>query len=148
MRILITFVLLAMVPAVARSQGRVVNHTEVRRYAGEEATVEGLVVKVEPGGSGSLWLSLGDPHPRSTIVIILPEEFARTIETPDSLQGAVIRGYGRIMGAGASSSGSQARGNTPGLRGRAPRTPYLVVLDRRFQVVSRPDTTSTRPDRR
>lgn len=146
MRILIAAVLVALVPAVSLAQGRVVNHAEARRYGGDEVTIEGPVVKVESGGGGSLWLSLGEPHPRSTVVIILDQEFARTIEQADTLKGAVIRAYGRVAVAG-SSGGAQPRGNTPGLRGPAPRTPYLVVMDRRLQVVSRPDTTLTGPNR-
>ncbi len=139
-----------LIPSIAWSQSQVVDHSRVRRYAGEEITVEGPVARVAPGGGGSVWISLGRPHPSASLVIVVLEEFAKSLETPRYYDGAIIQVTGRILTGEAGGIGID-RTNTPQLPGGNPRTPFIVLQDiGRFRVVSRPgeprpDTTASRP---
>lgn len=138
---MVTALLATLVPAGAWAQGSVVMHTEARRYGGEEVTIQGPVVQVTPGTGGSLWLSLGEPYPKSTIVIVIHGDFARTLDDPSSFEGATIQAFGLVSGVGGSSGGARARGNTAGprLQGAPPRTPYIVIEDlRRLKVLPGP----------
>lgn len=128
----------------ALAQATVVDHSRVRRYAGEEITVEGPVARVAPGGGGTLWFSLGRPHPSATLVIVVAEEFVKGFDSPRSYEGAVVRVTGRIL-TGESGGIGIDRTNTPRLPGGNPRTPFIILQDiGRFQVVSRPG--EPRPD--
>lgn len=150
MRVTVPLLIGLLSPAMAWSQGPVVDHTRVRRFAGEEVTVEGPVARVAPAGGGSLWISLGRPHPSATIVIVVPMEYARGFDTPRSYEGAIIQVTGRILTGEAGGLGIDPT-NTPRLPGGNPRTPFIVLQDLgRFKVISRPgqprpDTTASRP---
>lgn len=125
--LMLATLLAALVPGGAWAQGRLVMHTDARRYGGEEVTIQGPVVQVTPGTGGSLWLSLGEPYPKSTIVIVIPGDFARTLHDPSTFEGATIQAFGLLSGVGGSTGGAQRRGNSSGPR--LPRTPYIVIED-------------------
>lgn len=137
-------------PVMAWAQAPVVDHSRVRRYAGEEVTVEGPVARVAPGGGGSVWISLGRPHPSATLVIVVLEEYAKGLQTPRYYDGAIIQVTGRILTGESGGIGIDPT-NTPRLTGGNPRTPFIVLQDlNRFRVISRPgdarsDTTTSRP---
>lgn len=150
MRVSVLLLIGLLCPAMAWSQGRVVDHSRVRRYAGEEITVEGPVARVAPGGAGSLWFSIGRPHPSASIVIVVLEELVKGFDIPRSYEGAVIQVYGLVQVGQASTSAAE-RSIVASPPGGNPRTPYIVLQDMsRFKVISRPgqprlDTTASRP---
>ncbi len=139
-----------LVPGMAWAQGAVVDHSRARRYAGEEVTIEGPVARVAPGGGGSLWFSLGRPHPSASIVIVVLEEFAKGLDAPRSYEGAVIQVNGLIQTSQTMNSAAE-RSLVQVPPGGTPRTPFIVLQDlSRFKVISRsaeqrPDTTAIRP---
>lgn len=148
MRSLLAVFVLALVSVASHAQDRVVDHTRVRRFSGEVVTVEGPVARVAPAGGGSLWISLGKPHPSATIVIVVPAEFARTFDTPRTYEGAIVHVNGRIFTGEAGGTTTDAT-VTPRLAGGNPRTPFIVLQDlSRFRIVTPPDTTGTPPPRR
>lgn len=145
MRAIPALLLLLIAPVEAWAQGQVVSHDRIRRYAGEEVTVEGPVARVAPAGSGSLWFSIGNrAHPSSSLVIVVLEEFVKGFDTPRSYEGAVIQVYGLVQ-TGAASTTAADRSVVASPPGGTPRTPYIVLQDMsRFKVISRPD--APRPD--
>lgn len=137
MRWMLPLMLVSLVAAETGAQ-QVVDHTRVRRYAGEEVTVEGPVARVAPASQGSLWISLGRPHPSATLVIVVAEEFVRSLDQPRSYEGATIQVTGRIHTGEAGGIGID-RNVTPQLPGGNPRTPFIVLQDiSRLKVISRP----------
>jgi len=51
-------------------EAQVVDHTRVRRYAGEEVTIRGPIARGVPMGGGVVWFSLGKPHPSASLVVV------------------------------------------------------------------------------
>lgn len=140
MRWIFPGVLLSLL-AVEASAQQEIEHTRVRRFIGEEVTVEGPVARVAPGRQGSLWISLGRPHPSATLVIVVPEEFVTTLGQPRELEGATVKVTGRIYSGEAAETGISRATSTPQLAGGNPRTPFILLRDAsRLRVVARPDS--------
>lgn len=127
--------------AVEGAAQQEVEHNRVRRFIGEEVTVTGPVARVAPGRQGSLWISIGRPHPSATLVIVVPEEFVSTVGQPRELEGATVKVTGRVYTGEAAETGISRGTSTPQLAGGNPRTPFILLRDAsRLQVVSRPGT--------
>lgn len=127
--------------AVEGAAQQEVEHNRVRRFIGEEVTVTGPVARVAPGRQGSLWISIGRPHPSATLVIVVPEEFVSTLGQPRELEGATVKVTGRVYTGEAAETGISRGTSTPQLAGGNPRTPFILLRDAsRLQVVSRPGT--------
>lgn len=138
--------------AVEAAAQQLVEHTRVRRFIGEEVTVEGPVARVAPARQGSLWISIGRPHPSASLVIVVPSDFVQSLDQPRSLEGATVRVTGRVYTGEAAETGIARGTSTPELPGGNPRTPFIVLRDlSRLQVVARPgaapDTTTGVPPR-
>lgn len=146
MRAMTTMLLAALLPSAAVAQGSsVISHTEARQFTGETVTVEGPVAKAARGAGGTIWLSLGQPHPKATLVIVVPRELVEAIGDPASWEGKVVQVNGRINRAGAAmpAGPNGERGNSTA---GSPRTPFLLLGDMgRLRVVQRPDTSLTAP---
>lgn len=169
MRALLHLTLLSLLPGVLTAQ-QVVDHSKVRRYAGEIVTVRGPIARatVEPGGV--VWFSIGKPHPSSSLVVVVNAEEASGFGDPRKYEGAMVEVQGRILtgaaegigidptvggasgGAPTSISGrTQAGGAGVALRGRAPKSPFIVLQNPGlFRVVENPkvpvDTTKPAPE--
>ncbi|MDZ4675376.1 MAG: hypothetical protein SGI84_13040 [Gemmatimonadota bacterium] len=140
MRTLLAAMIITLVPAAGSAQDRIVDHTRARRYSGEEITVEGPVARVAPGGAGSLWISLGKPHPSATLVIVVAAEFVPSLGTPRSYEGAIIQVRGRVFTGEAGGTTTDAT-VTPNLPGGNPRTAFIVLQDlSRFRIITPPDS--------
>lgn len=127
--------------AVEAAAQQEIEHTRVRRFIGEEVTVTGPVARVAPGRQGSLWISIGRPHPSATLVIVVPEEFVSTLGQPRELEGATVKVTGRIFTGEAAETGIPRGTSTPRLPGGNPRTPFILLRDAsRLQVITRPGT--------
>jgi hypothetical protein len=147
MRWLLAMTLATLVPSQAEAQGSVVDHARVRRYAGEVVTVEGPVARVAPGGAGSLWFSLGRPHPSATLVVVVLEEYVKSLDLPRNYEGAVIQVYGLVQTRDDTRTAADL--SLPPPPGGTPRTPYIVLQDiSRLKVISRPDSVPPSPRRR
>jgi len=131
MRVTVALLALAMpLPLVA--QARIVDHTKARMFLNEDVIIEGPVARVDRAARGALWFSLGKPHPSSTVVIIVPTEFANAFPDPRSFEGATIRVHGRL-------TTGEDEGIGPKMTGQKPRTPFIILEDAsRLTVVSRP----------
>jgi hypothetical protein len=141
--------LVALLPGPAAGQDRTIGHAESRRFAGETLTIEGPVVQVSRAAGRSLWLSLGEAHPKSTLVIVIPEEFAQGISDPEMYEGAVVQILGRINRAGAPMPviPGAPRGNARSTG--TPRSPFVVVENMsRLRIIARADTSAAGPRRR
>lgn len=140
MRTLLAAMLVSLVPVTGSAQDRVVDHTRARRYSGEVITVEGPVARAAPGGAGTLWISLGKPHPSATVVIVVPSEFVPSLGTPRDLEGAIIQVRGRIFTGEAGGTTTDAT-VTPQLQGGNPRSPFIVLQDlSRLRIVTPADS--------
>lgn len=127
--------------AVEAATQQEIEHTRVRRFIGEEVSVQGPVARVAPGSQGSLWISIGRPHPSASLVVVVPAEFVKNLDEPRSLEGATVRVTGRIYTGEAAETGIARGTSTPQLPGGNPRTPFMVLRDAsRLQVVTRPGT--------
>jgi hypothetical protein len=129
---------LASVTIAPSVPAQVVDHTKVRRYAGEEITVRGPIARADNTGGGAIWFSLGKPHPSATLVIVVGSAMATNFADPRSYEGAVVEVTGRILTGdmGGVTSDPTIAG---AIRGGAPKTPYLVLLNfSRFKVVEPP----------
>ena len=128
MRYFPAFLFSLAMPLAVSAQPRIVDHTKARMYINEEVTVEGPVARVDRGGGGALWFSLGKPHPSSTVVIVVPAEFASAFSDPRAYEGKLIRVSGRLSTGEAEGIGSDRSGGTR-LRGPKPRSPFIVLED-------------------
>jgi hypothetical protein len=125
------------VPLAVAAQPRIVDHTKARMFLNEDVTVEGPVARTERSG-GALWFSLGKPHPSSTVVIVVPEEFVSGFPDPRSYEGATIRVSGRLSTGEAQGIGTDRSGGAR-LSGPKPRSPFIVLEDpSRLTVVTPP----------
>lgn len=140
MRWILPAILFALLAVEATAQQEI-EHNRVRRFIGEEVTVTGPVARVSPASQGSLWISIGRPHPSASLVIVVEEEFVRTLDQPRSLEGATVRVTGRIFTGEAAETGISRGTSTPKLAGGNPRTPFILLRDAsRLQVLTRPGT--------
>ena len=138
--------LLALLPGIASAQ--VVDHKQVRKYAGEEVTVRGPIARAQNMGGGTIWLSLGKPHPSATLVIVVPAELVGNFGDPRSYEGAVIEVQGRILTGEMGGIGIDPT-IAGALRGGAPKTPYIVLKNAsRIQIVESPPAPSGTPPSR
>lgn len=121
-----------------------VDHTRVRRFMGEEVTVEGPVARVAPDRRGNLWISIGAPHPRASLVIVVRPQHVSGLGAR-GLEGATVKVTGWIQpGEPIFPVGGIDRFRSPfflaGIdRSRFPSFMYLEDLSR-LQVVTRPST--------
>lgn len=117
---------------------QVVDHSRVRRYAGEEVTVRGLIARGAPVGGGVVWFSIGKPHPSASLVVVVPADMAGNFEDPRTYEGAVVEVMGRIMTGEAGGIGTDPTIRRM-LRGNEPKTPYIFLTSAaRLKVVERP----------
>lgn len=144
-------VLLSLLAVEVAAQ-QTVDYTRVRRFIGEEVTVEGPVARVAPANQGSLWISIGRPYPSARLVIVVPSDFVQSMDQPRSLEGATVQVTGRVYTGEAAETGISRGTSTPQLAGGNPRTPFIVLRDlSRLRVVNRPgaapDTGTVVPPR-
>jgi hypothetical protein len=140
MRWILPGVLFSLLAVEAAAQQEI-EHNRVRRFIGEEVTVTGPVARVAPASQGSLWVSIGRPHPSASLVIVVESEFVKNLDEPRSLEGATVKVTGRIFTGEAAETGISRGTSTPQLAGGNPRTPFIVLRDAsRLQVVTRPGT--------
>jgi hypothetical protein len=144
MRALSIFLLASVAPAWAAAQPVVIDHTKARTYVNEEVTLEGPVARVDRSGR-SLWFSLGRPHPSSTVVIIVPEEFASSYSDPRSYEGATVRVRGRLASTDLEGIGID-RGSGVRLSGPKPRSPFIVLEDPSRMTIVAPKPKEPKPD--
>jgi hypothetical protein len=146
MRQRLWLLLLILLPGIARAQ--VVDHKQVRKYAGEEVTVRGPIARAQNMGGGTIWLSLGKPHPSATLVVVVPAELVGNFGDPRSYEGAVIEVQGRILTGEMGGIGIDPT-IAGAIRGGAPKTPYIVLKNAsRIQVVVPPPAPSGAPPSR
>ena len=120
--------LLCSFPALLPAQARIVDHTKARMYLNEEVTLEGPVARVDHSSGGALWFSLGKPHPSSTVVIVVPKEFASAFPEPRNWEGATIRVNGKLSSAETAGIGMERTANRS-MSGPQPRSPFIVLAD-------------------
>lgn len=136
-------VLLGLALAAQPLAAQAIDHTRVRRYAGEEITVRGPVARAANAGGGNVWLSLGRPHPNSTLVVIIPAGQAGNFGDVRTFEGTTIEVLGRILTPDMSTGATSDPTTAGAIRGGAPRTPYIVLTAAsRLRVV---DTTAPPP---
>jgi hypothetical protein len=133
-----------LLPFAVSAQPRTVDHTKARLYLNEEVIVEGPVARVERGGAGALWFSLGKPHPSSTVVIVVPAEFSSSFGDPRSYEGATIRAQGRLSTGEASGIGTDRSGGVR-LQGPIPRSPFIVLDNPSRLIVVSPPKPKEKP---
>lgn len=105
---------------------QVVDHTKVRRYAGEEIIVRGPIARGDNAGGGTVWFSLGKPHPSATLVIVIPSAMATNFGDPRSYEGAVVEVMGRIL-TGDMGGTTTDPTIADAIRTGEPKTPYIVL---------------------
>jgi hypothetical protein len=126
-------------------QAQVVDHTRVRRYAGEEITVRGPIARATNAGGGVVWFSLGKPHPSATLVIIITSALASNFGDPRGYEGATVEVMGRIL-TGEMGGVTNDPTIAGAIRGGEPKTPYIVLKDAsRLRVVKPPAPPQTPP---
>ena len=119
-------------------EAQVVDHTRVRRYAGEEVTIRGPIARGVPMGGGVVWFSLGKPHPSASLVVVVLADMAGNFEDPRTYEGATVEVMGRIMTGEDGGIGTDPTIKRL-LRGNEPKTPYIVLTSAaRFKIVERP----------
>lgn len=124
---------------------QVVDHTKVRRFAGEEITVRGPIARGAPVGGGVVWFSLGKPHPSASLVVVVPADMAGNFEDPRTYEGATVEVMGRIMTGEDGGIGTDPTIKRM-LRGNEPKTPYIFLTSAaRFKVVERPPAPAQPP---
>src|SRR5262245_17349978 len=128
MRFLSTLLLCSASPSLLLAQTRVIDHTKARMYLGEEVIVEGPVARVDHANGGALWFSLGKAHPSSTVVIVVPKEFASAFPEPRTLEGATVRVSGKLSSAETAGIGLERTANRA-MSGPKPRSPFIVIED-------------------
>lgn len=122
-----TLLLLAL-PAALSAQARVIDHTKARMYLNEDVVIEGPVARVDHASGGALWFSLGKAHPSSTVVVVVPKEFASAFPEPRDLEGATVRVSGRLSSAETAGIGLERTANRS-MTGPKPRSPFIVLED-------------------
>lgn len=110
------------------AQARVVDHTKARMYLGEDVIIEGPVARADRASGGSIWFSLGKAHPSSTVVVVVPKEFASAFPEPRDLEGATVRVSGRLSSAETAGIGLERTANRS-MTGPKPRSPFIVLED-------------------
>lgn len=141
----ITALLFPAVLLAGTLHAQVVDHTKVRRYAGEEITVRGPVAQATPMGGGVVWFSLGKPHPSATLVVVMGADMAGNFGDPRTYEGAVIEVTGRIMTGEDGGIGTDPTIRRM-LRGKEPKTPYIYLTSAaRFTVVEPAPTPAAPP---
>ncbi|HEX9166235.1 MAG TPA: hypothetical protein VF862_10010 [Gemmatimonadales bacterium] len=126
-------------------QAQVVDHTRVRRYAGEDITVRGPIARATNAGGGVVWFSLGKPHPSATLVIIITSAMASNFGDPRGYEGATVEVTGRIL-TGEMGGVTNDPTIAGAIRGGEPKTPYIVLKDAsRFKVVEPPPAPPETP---
>jgi hypothetical protein len=101
-------------------QGKVIDHTQARRYVGKLITLEGPVAAVRTVSGGDIWLSLGKPYPGASVVIVIPASIGKTVGDFRDYEGATIRVTGVVAIAGYDVPG---RSPDPTASRRVPQTP-------------------------
>ena len=140
-----TFCLLLASAVAMPLSAQVVDHTKVRRYAGEEVTVRGPIARGDNAGGGTVWFSLGKPHPSATLVIVIPSGMATNFKDPRSYEGAVVEVMGRIL-TGDMGGTTTDPTIADAIRTGQPKTPYIVLKNAsRFRVVQDPPAAAPPP---
>lgn len=133
-------VLALILPLPIAAQARVIDHTKARMFLNEDVIVEGPVARVDRAARGALWFSLGKPHPSSTVVIVVPAEFANAFPDPRSYEGATVRAHGRL-----TTGEDQGLSGGPALSGPKPRSPFIVLEDASKLIVVTPSKPPQKP---
>jgi len=110
-------------------QGKVIDHTQARRYVGKLITLEGPVAAVRTVSGGDIWLSLGKPYPGASVVIVIPTSIGRSVGDFRDYEGATIRVTGMVAISGYDVPG---RSPDPTASRRVPQssnTPSITLAD-------------------
>jgi len=110
-------------------QGKVIDHTQARRYVGKLVTLEGPVAAVRTVSGGDIWLSLGKPYPGASVVIVIPTSIGKSVGDFRDYEGATIRVTGLVAIAGYDVPGRSPDPAAPRSVPRAPTTPFITLAD-------------------
>lgn len=136
---------LVLLPAAAQTQPRIIDHTKARMYTNEDVIIEGPVAQAQRAAGGSVWFSLGKPHPSATVVVVVSADLAKGLDEPRSYEGAIVQVSGRVTTGEREGIGNDRSGG-PRMTGPKPRTPYIVLEDlSKFRVVTPPKPTPEKP---